>query len=99
MKINISSLNFKAEDNLEDFTREKVGKLTSFFDGIIESDVTLKAEQISEENNKIAEIKVIVPGKDLFAKKQAKSFEEAIDQAVNALRKQLIKRKEKIKGI
>ncbi len=99
MKVNISSLNFKVDRKLEDFIKEKTGKLSSFFDGVIESDVTLRLEQASNKENKIAEIKVIVPGNDLFAKKQAKSFEEAVDNAVNALRKQLIKRKEKVKGL
>ncbi len=98
MNINISSLHFKADNDLENFIKEKLGKLNTFFDGIIESDVTLKFESASSKENKIAEIKVMIPGNDLFAKKQAKSFEEAIDNAVDALRKQLMKRKEKIKG-
>lgn len=99
MNINISSLHFKADSKLEDFIREKIGKLPSFFDGVMESDVTLKLEQASNNENKIVEIKVMVPGNDIFAKKQAKSFEEAVDNAVDALRKQLIKRKEKFKGL
>ena len=44
--------------------------------------------------NKIAEIKVDVKGKDLFVKKQSNSFEEAADMAVEALRRQLKKHKE-----
>ncbi len=99
MNVNISSLHFKADSKLEAFIKEKINKLSSFFDGVIESDVTLKLEQASNNENKIAEIKVMIPGNDLFAKKQAKTFEEAIDNAVDALRKQLIKRKEKIKGL
>lgn len=98
MNVNISSLQFKADSKLEDFIKEKVTKLSSFFDGVIESDVTLKLEQASNNENKIAEIKIMIPGNDLFAKKNAKSFEEAVDNAVDALRKQLIKRKEKFKG-
>ena len=98
MNVNISSLHFKADSKLEEFTKEKIQKLSGFFDGVIESDVTLKLEQASNNENKIAEIKVMIPGNDLFAKKQAKTFEEAIDNSVDALRKQLLKRKEKIKG-
>ncbi len=99
MNVNISSINFKADSKLEDFIKEKVEKLSVFFDGVMESDVKLRLEQASNNENKIAEIKLIVPGNDLFAKKQAKSFEEAIDNAVHALRKQLMKRKEKTKGL
>ncbi len=98
MNVNISSLHFKADAKLEDFIKEKLAKLSGFFDSVIESDVTLKLEQASNNENKIAEIKIMIPGNDLFAKKQAKTFEEAVDNTVDALRKQLIKRKEKIKG-
>ncbi len=98
MNVNISSLHFKADTKLEDFIKEKLAKLSGFFDSVIESDVTLKLEQASNNENKIAEIKIMIPGNDLFAKKQAKTFEEAIDNAVDALKKQLIKRKEKLKG-
>jgi ribosome-associated translation inhibitor RaiA len=49
-------------------------------------------------NNKLAEIKLSIPGSDyLFAEKQADSFEEAIDLAVEAIRKQLTKFKDKLK--
>ena len=49
-----------------------------------------------EKENKIIEIKLNVPGKELFAKKQTKSFEESTDEAIEALRKQLLKEKEKM---
>jgi putative sigma-54 modulation protein len=37
-----------------------------------------------------------VPGIELFAKKQSKSFEESTDEAIEALRRQLLKRKGKV---
>jgi putative sigma-54 modulation protein len=45
--------------------------------------------------NKIAEVKLSIPGKELFAKKQCKTFEEATDVAVEALRKQIDKHRPK----
>ena len=48
---------------------------------------------ILDKENKITEIKLHVPGKDLFAKKQCKSFEEATNVAVEALRRQIMKDK------
>ena len=51
----------------------------------------------SDEENKIAEIRLIIKGTDLFAKKKCKSFEEATDTAIEALRRQLKKHKEKLK--
>jgi len=35
----------------------------------------------------------------LFSKKQSKTFEEALDNATDALKKQLIKHKEKVKKV
>jgi putative sigma-54 modulation protein len=99
MKINISSIHFKADQKLEDFVQERIQKLSSIFDGIVGSEVTLKLDKNSNTENKVAEIKLIIRGNDLFAKKQSKSFEEATDNAVDALRKQLTKYKEKVKGI
>ncbi|TVQ13550.1 MAG: ribosome-associated translation inhibitor RaiA [Bacteroidetes bacterium] len=99
MKVSISSLHFKADRKLEDFIREKVTKVSSLFDGVIGSDVTLKLDQSITNGNKIAEIRIQIPGNDLFAKKQAKTFEEAIDSAVDALKKQITRHKEKVKGL
>ncbi len=99
MNIKISSVHFKADGKLESFIKEKVQKMQSIYEGIIGSEVILKLENTENRDNKMVEIRLIVRGYDLFAKKQAKSFEEATDQAMEALKKQLIKHKEKIRGI
>jgi putative sigma-54 modulation protein len=99
MTVKIQSVHFDADQKLLNFVEEKVDKLTQFYDGIINSDVTLRLDKSSDTENKIAEIKVHIAGNDLFAKKQCKSFEEAIDTSLDALRIQVKKHKEKIKGI
>ena len=99
MNIKISSVHFKADGKLESFIKDKIQKTQSFYEGIIGSEVILKLENTESRDNKMVEIRLIVRGYDLFAKKQAKSFEEATDQAMVALKKQLIKHKEKIRGI
>ena len=99
MKIKISSIHFKADQKLEDFVQERLQKLSAIYDGVIGSEVTLKIDKSSKTDNKVTEIKLLIRGNDLFAKKQCKTFEEATDNAVDALRKQLTKHKEKIKGI
>lgn len=99
MNIKISSVHFKADGKLESFIKDKVQKTQSIYEGIIGSEVILKLEHTDGRENKMVEIRLIVRGYDLFAKKQAKSFEEATDQAMEALKKQLIKHKEKIRGI
>ncbi len=99
MKVTISSIHFKADIKLEDFIREKTAKLATFFDGVIGCDVILKLDSATNNENKIAEIRVMIPGNDLFAKKQAKTFEEAVDNAVDALKRQVKKHKEKLRGV
>ncbi len=99
MNIKISSVHFDADKKLLDFIESKVSKMNQYFDGIVGAEVILKIEKISQEENKLAEIKLEVPGNDLFAKKQAKTFEESIDTTLDALKKQLTKHKEKLKGL
>ena len=98
MKVKINSVHFKTDSKLTDFINDKVGKLTSMYEGDIGSDVTLKMENSETPENKIAEIRLIIRGHDLYAKKQCKTFEEATDIAVEALRRQLTKHKAKIKN-
>lgn len=95
MKVKVSALHFDADQKLIDFTSEKVNKLETFYDKIIDGEVIFKVDKSNSNDNKVAEIKLNIPGKDLFAKKQCKSFEEAVDQTVEALRRQLRKQKTK----
>jgi len=97
MDIKLHSVHFTADQKLIDFVTEKVKKLELFYDGIVTSEVFLRLDKSQEGENKISEVKLLTPGKELFAKKQARSFEEATDLAVEALRKQVSKQKEKNK--
>lgn len=99
MKVNISALHFKADKKLEQYIQGKVEKLFGIYDGLIGTEVTLRIEKNEKEGNKVAEIHLAIPGNDLFAKKQSKTFEQSTDDAVEALRKQLVKYKEKVKGL
>ena len=96
MKTNIQSVHFDADKKLIDFINEKVNKLTQFHDGIIGSEVILRLEKADNNANKVAEVKLHLSGNPLFAKKQCATFEEAIDTAVDALRTQIKKHKEKM---
>ena len=98
MTANIQSVHFSADKKLIDFINEKVNKLTQFHDGIIGTDVILKLDKSSDQSNKTAEIKLHLSGNPLFAKKQCATFEEAVDTAVDALRTQVKKHKEKAQG-
>lgn len=99
MNLQIQSIHFDADRKLISFIEEKVGKLNLFYDGIISGEVFLRLEKSDATTNKIAEIKLNVPGKDIYVKKQCKTFEEAIDTGVEALGRQIKKYKEKVKGL
>ena len=99
MKVKVQSIHFDADQKLIDFVEEKVEKLRHYYDNITDSEVFLRLEKNDSHQNKVAEIKINTPGKTLFAKEQSKSFEEATDSAVEALRKQISKHKEKTKGM
>lgn len=98
MNIQLKTVHFTADQKLIDFVNKKVPKLDTYFEGIISAEVIMKVVKPETANNKIAEIKLSIPGYDyLFAEKQADSFEEAIDLAIDAIRRQLTKYKDKLK--
>ena len=95
MKITVQSIRFTADKKLLNFIQKKADKLDTFYDHIISGEVYLKLENVEDEANKISEIKLMLPGTQLFAKEQCKSFEEATDLAIESLRKQIGKHKQK----
>lgn len=96
MTINIQSVHFNADRKLLDFINEKVEKLNTFYDGIINSEVVLRLDKSSTSDNKICEIKMLGRGHEFFAKKQCETFEEATDLVCEALRTQIKKYKDKL---
>lgn len=98
MRVNINAVHFKADKKLVAFINEKMEKLTQVFEGVIESEVSLKVANNDSRENKIAEIRVAIPGNNLYVKKQSATFEESTDDAVEALRRQLKRYKDKVRG-
>jgi putative sigma-54 modulation protein len=101
MQININSVHFKVDQQLENFITDRLQKVGKYHENIIGGDVVLKLENTDKPENKIAEIRLKVKGNDLISSKQCKTFEEATDSAVEALRRQLkkVKTKQKSKKI
>jgi len=93
MKINTKCLKFRAKKELKDFVNEKVSKLSRYDDKIISVDVTLSLDTANIPDNKICEIRLVVPGNDNFVKKNAASFEEAVLTSVDVLKKVLNRKK------
>lgn len=96
MKINTQSVHFDADNKLLAFVNEKVSKLNTYYENIVDAEVILRLDKSSTQDNKIGEVKLRVKGSELFAKKQCSTFEEAVDLCADALKTQLIKYKGKM---
>jgi putative sigma-54 modulation protein len=96
MDFKVNTVHFTADGKLVDFIHGKVKKLEQMYDNIIASEVYLRLDKNDHKENKIAEVKLLIPGNELFARKQCKSFEEAADLAVSALKKQVERHKGKV---
>ena len=99
MDIKIHSIHFDADKKLIDFINSKVKKLIQFYDRIIGVEVFLRVEKDQGTENKLAEIRLDIPGNDIFAKKKTASFEESIDNSIEAIKRQITKFKEKQRGV
>jgi putative sigma-54 modulation protein len=99
MQVKIQSIHFDADKKLLDFIHERVDKLGHYYDGIMGGEVFLRLEKSKDTQNKVAEIKIQTRTGELFAKRQCKSFEEAVVESADALRNQVKKHKEKVKNL
>jgi len=95
MEIKIESPHFTVSQQLNDFTITKVSKLEHLNERLIVSEVLLKLDKSSTDDNKICEIKVLGPHIDLFANYRSITFEDAVTKTVHALEEQLGKAKTK----
>ncbi len=96
MKIIVKSLHFNADSKLIEYVEKKLSRLSRYFDRTVDAEVHLKVQDTgSRIQDKITEIKLHIPGGWLMDKKTGKTFEEAVDQSVDTLKRQLLRHKEK----
>ncbi len=95
MKIQMHSVHFDADQKLLDFVQQRLNKLETFYDKVIDGEVIMRLNNKDGNANKTIEIKLLVPGTTLFSEEDAASFEAAADAATESLKRQIIKHKEK----
>jgi putative sigma-54 modulation protein len=95
MQITIQYLHFTASAQLNELVNEKISKLGHLSDKVESADVCLKADKGESGEDKLCEIRLSIPGNDLFVKKHAHTYEEATTKAVDALHEQISKLKSK----
>jgi putative sigma-54 modulation protein len=96
MNVQIQTVHFDADSKLLDHVNAKIEKLRTFHDKIIGADIYLRLDNRSHQiKDKIAEIKIYVPGHAYFVKHQSKNFEESFNLAFDSLVSQVKRQKEK----
>lgn len=95
MKIYVQNVGLTPRQELLDLIDEKLGKLDRFSDRIQEARVTLKVEKADDRNNKTVEVKLVIPGEDIFVKKSGEAFEEVVLKISETLQREIKDWKEK----
>jgi putative sigma-54 modulation protein len=98
MKLQVHSIHFDADMKLLEFIQSKLNKLDMFYDRITGGEVFLRVDKgdTKKVRSKMLEVKISLPGATLFVKETASSFEEAMDIAIEALKVQLKKFKDRV---
>ena len=91
MQVQIHSIHFDADARLLEFVQTKLDKLLTYNGDIQSCEVFLRVEKNDSRENKVVEVKGLLPGHELFAKRRATSFEAAMDEVHEALRRQVMK--------
>lgn len=96
------SVRFDADQKLLDYIRKKIEKLETFNDRIVDGEVILRLDKSHLNKNevfgnKIIELKINIPGQQLFTKESSNTFEAATDLASETMSRLLKKSKDKKK--
>lgn len=91
MQILIQSPNTTPTDVLMKFIKNKIAKLLHFDERIQAAEVLLEIKGLDSTENKVCEIRFVIPGNDLFVSKQSSTFENAVTQATETLQGELSK--------
>lgn len=97
MRVQTHAVHFTADQTLLDFIQKKLDKLDTFHDHIVNAEVFLKLEgpETAKVKDKIVEVRLTIPGKELFVTERNKSFEAAIERLMDVMKDKLVRLKEK----
>lgn len=95
MIVSIQYIDMPESESLSAIVTRNLHKLAHKYQFIIRGDVYFKLGQGTDGNDKICEIKLSVPGPQIFAKTIENNFEKSAAENIGDLERQLRKRKEK----
>jgi putative sigma-54 modulation protein len=98
MNVKYHAIHFDISEKLQAYAEKKVSKLAKLTDEIVSTDIYFKVVKPETACNKEVEIKIAMPNAELFSSKISDSFEESIDNALEAIEKQIKKYKEKARN-
>ena len=91
----VEPVNFNASQDLINHVGQIFDKLTRYNDKIVSADIYLKSLRETATGEKQVEVRVFLPGKDVFISQEAESFISAAQKAFDRLKVLVIKEKEK----
>ena len=97
MDTQITTRDFDASPALKQYVVKRLEKLERFYDGITNARVVLTRNG-EPVDDKSAEITVNVYRQTLTANDKSSTFEKAVDNSVDRLRRQVLKYKEKLRS-
>ena len=95
MDINIQAIHFEASEKLQDFIVKKTTKLGKFSDEIRKVEVSLKVVKPETAMNKEVALRLSTGNGELFAAKVSDTFEDALLGAIDAIKVQIEKTRNK----
>ncbi|MGB0305830.1 MAG: ribosome hibernation-promoting factor, HPF/YfiA family [Flavobacteriaceae bacterium] len=95
MKINIQTVHFSMNSNLQNYVDKRLSKLSLYYNRIVSVDLYLNLDNQSSQTNKSVELRINIPGDDVVVGKKSESFEKSLDMATSTAERMLKRRKEK----
>lgn len=95
MKIKVKSVGFTLRQQLADLVQKKVQKFKRLCADVMSVEVQFKLDGTNAAANKICSIRLVIPGYDILSQIKSTSFEAAVAKTVDALERQIEKRKKK----
>ena len=95
MKLHIQYIDGSLEPGIEERIREAISKLESKYNWIEATEFTIRQEKNEKEDNNLVEIRMLVPGKDLFCDSRNEKIDLAISRALDKIRRLLEDKKDR----
>ncbi len=97
MTVNFQYVDIDASEWLSEHAKEKLDKLANKYEFLISAEVFFKEDKNEPVDSKICNIRLSLPGPQIFASSNQKNYEMAVKKTISDLEVQLKKRKETYK--